>query len=144
MVDQQLMEEPVIDKLQSFYYGRAASIQEADISAQYTLRDHYDELEQWAPMEPSHIISGSYSPTYSVSNFSRLCKLSLIMNHVLNDIYGEKKKSEKPDMLLRSLTRLNRDLDEWHNAVPLHLNFSPGSIGLNTDPLPAPHTYAVT
>lgn len=131
----------VIDKLQSFYHGRPASIQEADISVSSTLHDHLDELEQWAP---SRVTSGSYSPTYCVSNFSRLCRLSLIMNNILNEIYREKKKFEDPDVLTRSLTRLNRDLDEWHNTVPLHLQFSPASTGLDTTPVPAPHTYIVT
>lgn len=32
-------------------------------------------------------------PIYTVSNFSRLCRLSLIMNKVLNEIYRENKKS---------------------------------------------------
>ena len=66
------------------------------------------------------------------------------MNNVLNEIYREKKKFEDPDVLTRSLTRLNRDLDEWHNDIPLHLKFSPASIGLDTAPVPAPHTYTVT
>lgn len=134
----------VIDKLQSFYHGRPASIQEADISVPFTLRDHHDELEQWAPMEPSRVIPGSYSPAYCVSNFSRLCRLSLIMNNILNDIYREKKKFEDPVVLSKSLARLNRDLDEWHTTVPLHLRFSPASIGLDTALVPAPHTYMVT
>ena len=66
------------------------------------------------------------------------------MNNVLNDIYGERKSVEKPGVLLQSLTRLNHDLDEWQNTVPLHLKFSPGSIGSDKAPAPAPHTYAVT
>lgn len=134
----------VIDKLQSFYYGRPASIQEADVSVPFTLRDHHDELEQWAPMEPSRLIVGSYSPSYCVSNFSRLCRLSLIMNKVLNEIYREKTKFENPDMLIGSLTRLNHDLDEWHNTLPLHLRFSPSSIRSDTAVVPAPHTYTAT
>lgn len=134
----------VIDKLQSFYHGRPASIQEADVSVPYDLHDHHDELEQYAPMDPSRSISGSYSPIYSVSNFSRLCRLSLIMNEVLNEIYRENKRSDNPDTLMRSLTRLNRDLYEWHNTVPFHLRFSPASIEMGTDPVPSPHTYAVT
>lgn len=133
----------MIDKLQSFYHGRPASIQEADVSAPFTLRDHHEELEQWAPMEPLRVTSASYSPTYCVSNFSRLCRLSLIMNNVLNEIYREKKKFEDPKLLMRSLNRLNRDLDEWHNTLPLHLRFSPASIGSDTAPVPAPHTYTV-
>lgn len=134
----------VIDKLQSFYYGRPPSIQDADISVPFNLCDPHDELEQYAPVEPSRFIFGSYSPIYSVSNFSRLCRLSLIMNKILNEIYRGRKISEDPNVLTRSLTRLNRDLDEWRDTVPLHLRFSPASIGLDTAPVPAPHTYTIT
>lgn len=66
------------------------------------------------------------------------------MNNILNEIYREKKKFERPDTLIGSLTRLNRDLDEWHNTMPLHLRFSPASIGSDTAPVPAPHTYTAT
>lgn len=66
------------------------------------------------------------------------------MNEVLNEIYRENKRSDNPDTLMRSLTRLNRDLHEWHDTVPLHLRFSPASIEMGTDPVPSPHTYAVT
>ena len=102
----------VIDKLQSFYYGRPPNIQDADISVPYNLCDPHGELEQYAPVEPSHFILGSYSPAYSVSNFSRLCRLSLIMNKILNEIYRERKIFEDPNVLTRSLTRLSHDLDE--------------------------------
>lgn len=137
-------EGTVIDKLQSFYFGRPASIQEADISVPYVLRDSHDELEQYAPADPLCFVSGSYSPTYSVSNFSRLCRLSLIMNNILNEIYREMKRFEDPKVLTRSLARLNHDLDEWRDTVPQHLRFSPASVGLDTASFPAPHTYAVT
>ena len=94
-------------------------------------------------MAPLHVMSGSYSPTYCVSNFSILSRLSLIMNNVLNEIYREKKQFEDPDMLSRSLTRIDRELVEWHSTVPLHLRFSPTSIALDGALVPAPHTYTI-
>lgn len=130
--------------MQSFYYGRPACIQKADISVPCVFRDPDDELEQYVPADPLRFVSGSYSPIYTVSNFARLCRLSLIMNKVLNEIYRERKRFEDPKVLTRSLTRLNHDLDEWRDTVPLHLRFSPASVGLDTAPIPAPHTYTVT
>ena len=134
----------VIDKLQSFYHGRPPNLQEANISVPFALRDHYDELEQWAPMDPSFARTGGYSPTYSVSNFARLCKLGIIMNKVLNAMYGEKSRYNDPEVLRGILTKLTRDLEEWDNNVPPHLKFSPASIGVHTSPVPAPHTYVIT
>ena len=66
------------------------------------------------------------------------------MNDILNEIYGEKKKLEEPDVLLRSLNNINSDLDKWHNAIPPHLKFEPNSVGLDTMLVPPPHTYTAT
>ena len=66
------------------------------------------------------------------------------MNKILNEIYRERKRVENPNVLTRSLTSLNHDLDERRDTVPLHLRFSLASIGLDTAPVPAPQTYAVT
>ena len=66
------------------------------------------------------------------------------MNDVLNEIYREKRKLEDPDILRRSLIRLSRDLVEWHNSVPLHLKFSPASVGMDGAAVPPPHTYTTS
>jgi len=131
------------DKLQSFYHGRPASIQEADTLVPLVFRDQYDELEQWVPIEPSQASRGPYTAIYTISNFSRMCKLSVIMNRVLNKIYRDKKETEDQGVITKDLNALNNDLERWRSTLPLHLDFSPGSIGQNPVAAPPPHTYIV-
>ncbi|EON68406.1 hypothetical protein W97_07730 [Coniosporium apollinis CBS 100218] len=117
----------VVDKIQSLYQGRPVSLQETDTRVPILFLDTYEELEQWAPFAYSAQSDSRYSgsPAYSVSTFTALCQLSVIMNDILNHIYAERSFDREPTELSKILENLHSKLEVWHNALPSHLLFDP-------------------
>ncbi|KAL8722083.1 MAG: hypothetical protein Q9225_001370 [Loekoesia sp. 1 TL-2023] len=129
----------VIDKLQSFYYGRPPAIQEADTTVPMIFLDQYAELEPWTPS----LQLGAPSPAYVVSAFTRACKLSIIMNSILNQIYSERQKLQTSEAAILCLNTLDQDLSRWYQTMPLHLKFSPAGAGQEDATVPCPYAYAL-
>lgn len=111
----------VLDKSQSVYQGRPARLQEAHNRTPIRFLDEYEELE------PFHTIGYSYDhvsldcPTYGVSTFEQLCKLSIIMDRVLLNLYAERSCVRRSEDLLQVLKSLQADLEHWRKALPPHL-----------------------
>ncbi len=141
--DLHLMDYQVIDKLQSFYQGRPANVQEADTMVPLIFNDHYEEFEAWQPLPTTPLHEFPYAPMYCVSNFYKLCELGIIMNKILNKIYRERSEIQGPEAFTKILILLEEDLENWRRSLPAHLNVSPASIGLRETPLPSPHVYIV-
>ncbi|KAB8229831.1 uncharacterized protein BDW43DRAFT_302795 [Aspergillus alliaceus] len=115
----------VVDKVQSLYQGRPPSFQVFDTNVPLTFLDRYEELEHWTPFaypgNPGLRYPGS--PAYSVSTFIEICKLSVILNAILNKVYSEKSPKRVPEEMVSSLTTLDFDLQRWHEGLPSHLKF---------------------
>lgn len=129
----------VVDKIQSLYQGRPASLQDFDTKVSLTFLDHYEELEHWQPFAYSDAKSYPGSPAYSVSTFMELCKLSLILNGILNKVYSERSSTRSPQELLATLNTLDTQLKEWHEALPDHLQFSNATAQIT----PPPHVLSL-
>ncbi|CEJ56448.1 hypothetical protein PMG11_02654 [Penicillium brasilianum] len=129
----------VVDKIQSLYQGRPASLQDFDTKVSLSFLDNYEELEEWQPFAYSDVESYPGSPAYSVSTFTQLCKLSLILNGVLNKVYSERSSARSPDELLATLESLDLQLKTWHDAIPDHLRFNPTT----TQITPPPHVVSL-
>lgn len=130
----------MVDKIQSLYQGRPVSLQEADIKVPILFQDQYEELERWTPFAYSETQSYPGSPAYSVSTFTELCKLSVIMNAILNNVYGVKSAKRAPEKLAEDLERMHADLENWQAALPEHLVFDPSIFG---GPVPPPHVLSL-
>lgn len=129
----------VVDKIQSLYQGRPASLQDFDTKVSLAFLDHYEELEHWQPFAYSDAKSYPGSPAYSVSTFMELCKLSLILNGILNKVYSERSSTRSPQELLATLNTLDAQLKEWHEALPDHLWFSSPTAQIT----PPPHVLSL-
>jgi len=129
----------VVDKIQSLYQGRPASIQETDTRVPITFLDRYEELEQWAPFAFRETQSYASSPAYSVTTFVELCKLCLIMNRIMNKVYTENSATTDPDKAVEDLNALHSELTAWRNGLPIHLAWSPGSKAA----CPPPHVLSL-
>lgn len=129
----------VVDKIQSLYQGRPASLQDFDTNVSLTFLDHYEELENWKPFAYTNVQSYPGSPAYSVSTFTELCKLSLILNGILNKVYSERSSNRSPEELLRTLRDLDAKLDGWHKALPDSLRFGTSV----TEVAPPPHVLSL-
>ncbi|CAK7229465.1 hypothetical protein SEUCBS140593_007255 [Sporothrix eucalyptigena] len=136
----------VVDKIQSLYQGRPVSLQEIETSVPLAFHDEYEELENWQPFAyytyAGTNLARDYpgSPAYSVSCFTQLCRLSLIMNGILNAVYAERSVKKKPEALAEDLQRLHTDLVTWKSELPAHLNFDPNS---KTQTTPPPHVLSL-
>ncbi|KFY21975.1 hypothetical protein V493_06942 [Pseudogymnoascus sp. VKM F-4281 (FW-2241)] len=130
----------VVDKIQSLYQGRPVSLQEADIRVPILFQDQYEELERWTPIAYPETQSYPGSPAYSISTFTELCKLSVIMNAILNNVYGVKSAKRAPEKLAEDLKSMHADLENWQAALPEHIAFDPSIVG---GPVPPPHILSL-
>ncbi|MCJ1473985.1 hypothetical protein MMC13_002641 [Lambiella insularis] len=111
-----------IDKVQSLYRGRPVGLQAMNCQVPLIFLDQYEEMEDWHPFG----FSGSTypgMPTYSLSTFANLCKLSLVMNRILNAVYAE--QSVETASTKKDLDALHVELDQWYSALPVHLKYDP-------------------
>jgi hypothetical protein len=70
-------------------------------------QDRYEELEHWMPFAYSGTRDYRGSPAYSISTFTELCKLSVIMNDILNNVYAEKSVKRGPERLAEGLKKIH-------------------------------------
>ncbi|KAJ5627857.1 hypothetical protein N7490_010085 [Penicillium lividum] len=129
----------VVDKIQSLYQGRPASLQDFDTKVSMTFLDHYEELEHWQPFAYTDVQSYPGSPAYSVSTFTELCKLSLILNGILNKVYSERSSNRSSQELVTTLNGMNEQLKGWHDALPEYLQFGNST----TQITPPPHVLSL-
>ena len=125
----------IFDKIHSMYQGRPPTLQEHDTKVPIEFMDDYEELELWVPMEPLNKASSSYPlpkhpgcPTYSVTTFSAFCRLSLVMNRIMNQIYSEDAfdQSRQPRHdITDALRRLEQELSSWWSALDPLIKFQP-------------------
>ncbi|KAJ5690312.1 hypothetical protein N7462_004704 [Penicillium macrosclerotiorum] len=129
----------VVDKIQSLYQGRPASLQDFDTKVSLSFLDTYEEFEHWQPFAYSDVQSYPGSPAYSVSTFTELCKLSLVLNGILNKVYSERSSTRSRHDLIATLNSLDTQLESWHSELPSHLRFTSSS----TRTTPPPHVLSL-
>ncbi|KAK4058201.1 hypothetical protein OIO90_000940 [Microbotryomycetes sp. JL221] len=126
----------VFDKIISLYQGRAVTLHEFDLKVPAVFLDHYEEAEPWTPFAfPS---TGSYtsSPSYSVSTFTELCSLSVLMGRIISTFYAD---HTCPDPL-QQLAAFNASLAEWSERLPPFLRFDAADLAQSTPP---PHVLSL-
>ncbi|KAH8879376.1 DUF453-domain-containing protein [Thozetella sp. PMI_491] len=130
----------VVDKIQSLYQGRPPSLQDIDTQVPLVFQDRYEELESWTPFAFND--SGNYpgSPAYSVSTFTELCKLCVIMNQIINKLYAEKSARKHPSQLRGDLEVFKKQLEAWNRDLPAHLVYPSADRNRAT---PAPHVLSL-
>ncbi|KZL68461.1 fungal specific transcription factor domain-containing protein [Colletotrichum incanum] len=130
----------VVDKIQSLYQGRPASLKESDTLVPIKFLDTFEEFENWKPFAYSTDATRyPGSPAYSVSTFTCLCRLSVVMSDILSCIYTERAFDKSATELSTMLENLSSKLAAWKDALPLHLVFDPKS----SDRVPPPHVLSL-
>jgi hypothetical protein len=102
--------------------------------------DEYEELEPFSMLTYSQEGRQQSCPTYSVSTFEQLCKLSVIMDRILCSLYSEKSSTRSREDLLQASAALKDDLKHWRAELPQHLSIS--SDGARK-PTILPHTLSL-
>ncbi|KAK1980764.1 fungal-specific transcription factor domain-containing protein [Colletotrichum cereale] len=130
----------VVDKIQSLYQGRPASLKESDTLVPIKFLDTFEEFENWKPFAYStDATSYPGSPAYSVSTFTCLCRLSVVMSDILSCIYTERAFDKSAAELSTMLENLSSKLAAWKDALPVHLVFDPKGSGR----VPPPHVLSL-
>ncbi|KAF4946740.1 hypothetical protein FGADI_10944 [Fusarium gaditjirri] len=111
----------ISDKVQSIYQGRPTRLRELDNRVPIAFLDEYEELEDFHTRTYSAQPSQLDCPTYSVSTFEQLCKLSVIMDRILCALYAEKSDAKSADGLWKTAISLHRDLQSWKDGLPVYL-----------------------
>lgn len=132
----------MLDKIQSLYQGRLAALQLEDCQVPLSFLDEYEELEHWMPFAYNRAAEYKGSPGYSVSTFTEVCKLCIILNRILNRVYNGKGGHEQPAILLQDLGALEADLTSWSDSLPAHLQLPLGPSSSAVD-APPPHVLSL-
>lgn len=132
----------MVDKIQSLYQGRPVTLKENDAMVPIKFIDTYSELEFWQPFAYS-TSKNNYagSPAYSISTFTALCKLSIVMSDVMSTIYTVRTTDQSPAELSKVLDKLQKKLQDWHTALPNHLK--PEVANAPDATVPPPHVLSL-
>jgi len=131
------------DKILSLYLGRMPGFTPATEDASWTFMDDYSDTDLWAPYygetpKPDHAHAPHYPPCpgYVVSCFRQLCKLCVILNDLMHNIYSseatarremdeEEHSTEVKAANEAPFIRISRDLRDWLISLPAHLRINP-------------------
>lgn len=133
----------VVDKMQSLYQGRPASLRARDGQVPISFMDTYEELEFWQPFAYTNGTAYPGSPSYSVSTFQQLCKLCIILDDVLDRMYCEGREKRTSDQLVQDLKALESRTHEWAEQLPEHLRVRLDTSGAEDPQLPPPHVLSL-
>ncbi|KAM0715662.1 hypothetical protein Q7P37_009160 [Cladosporium fusiforme] len=112
----------VADKVQSVYQGRPARLRDADCSVPILFLDEFEELEQFHSRTYSALPAQKDTPVRSVSTFEHSCKLSIISESIIANLYAEKSAMTSPTSTFQALPSLRDKLHHWRSSLPAHLN----------------------
>ncbi|KAI4721865.1 hypothetical protein E4T48_01803 [Aureobasidium sp. EXF-10727] len=132
----------VVDKMQSLYQGRPASLRAIDGQVPIKFMDTYEELEQWHPFAYASGPSYPGSPSYSVSTFEQLCKLCMILQQILDRTYCEREQKRNTQDLVQDLEYVEKQLQDWMAGLPEHLRIDTSSDS-GIQQLPPPHVFSL-
>ena len=112
----------VLDKTASIYQGRPLRLSGAICNVPVTFNDEYEELEAFDSTTFAEQPRLYTVPTYSVSTFRELCKLSIIMDKILSEIYAGSKQYRDASDLFQTALILHHELKCWLSEIPPHLD----------------------
>ncbi|KAF5705876.1 Nit-4-like protein [Fusarium mundagurra] len=108
----------ISDKVQSIYQGRPTRLRGQDNRVPIAFLDEYEELEDFHTRTYSAQPSQLDCPTYSVSTFEQLCRLSIIMDCILCALYAERSATKNVDQIWQVAQSFRPYLQSWKNGLP--------------------------
>jgi hypothetical protein len=102
----------VIEKSTCLRIGRPSAINDEDIGLELPPQDL--DVERGGIRIPS-MGDRKYYP------FRAMCSIALIEGKVYSELYSAKSQTITPDEKLRSVGRLDRDLQDWKDSIPTEL-----------------------
>lgn len=136
----------VIDKIHSLYQGRQASIERRNLYVPIEFHDHFEETEFWTPVAFHRPLSeaeaqskatargtnaatpsGYTGPIYSVSTFAELCRLTVIMEKIIQIFYSIDSGARSERAQTEHLIEMRSELAAWRTSLPAHLRIDSSS-----------------
>ncbi|UNI19481.1 hypothetical protein JDV02_005663 [Purpureocillium takamizusanense] len=119
------------DKATSLYAGRLPAVTEVLDQSSLDMLDHSTEHETWVPYYGDSLDSADnsrshYPPrkSHAVSCFVNSCKLAIIINDIVVQLYSRRKRSISET----ALDDIKRRLDLWRTRSPSHLRYDPNNL----------------
>jgi hypothetical protein len=130
------------DKILSLYLGRMPGFTPNTDEVPLSFMDDYSDSDQWAPYygetprpETANVPNYAPCPGYVVSCFRQLCKICVILNDLMHNIYSpeaaarremdDEEHSSEARSSNEAFIRISRDLREWLISLPPHLRINP-------------------
>ncbi|KAF5855676.1 hypothetical protein ETB97_008611 [Aspergillus alliaceus] len=114
------------DKAISLFLGRMPILQELPFDRCPELLDDSAENDLWVPysgdqLSPDKASPGGYPPMKShlVSSFQNVCKLAVILNDIILQLYSRRGILNMDE----ALNRIRGRLDQWREQSPAHLRY---------------------
>ncbi|TKY89345.1 hypothetical protein EX895_001876 [Sporisorium graminicola] len=125
----------VIDKIHSLYQGRQASFERRNLYVPIEFHDHFEETEFWTPVayhrplnedemdgqNAGMMPSGYTGPIYSVSTFAELCRLTVIMEKIIQVFYSIDSGTRTERAQTEHLIEMRCELGAWRTSLAAHL-----------------------
>ncbi|KAK4150002.1 hypothetical protein C8A00DRAFT_37403 [Chaetomidium leptoderma] len=125
------------DKAISLYTGRLPAVTELLHDSSLDLLDDSMELGMWAPYYGDSLnfttLSQTHYPprtSYAVSCFSNSCKLSIIVNDIIVQLYSRRSRT----ITESALRDIKARLDDWRAESPAHLQYDPDALPIVCPP----------
>lgn len=141
----------VFDKIHSMYQGRPITLHGHDTRVPIEFLDEYEELETWSPLENLNTAGSSDyplpdhpgCPMYSVTTFSALCRLSIIMDRIMDQMYSVHAQRRVPshdgDLERHPVAGpISEDLKTWALSLSPLLKFEPWQTEPSLPEIPNP------
>ncbi|KAJ4597012.1 hypothetical protein HRR83_004440 [Exophiala dermatitidis] len=140
------------DKILSLYLGRMPGFTPNTDEVPPNFMDDYSDSDLWAPYygeTPSPEVANTPDyppcPGYVVSCFRPLCKICVILNDLMQNIYRPSaaagRDAEEEDQLAEakansetSFIRISRNLRDWLMSLPPHLRINPSQMPSQAPP----------
>ncbi|CEL04563.1 hypothetical protein ASPCAL05691 [Aspergillus calidoustus] len=130
------------DKATSLYAGRLPAVTEALNHDTLDMLDDSTELETWCPyykdsLNLTKLTHNQYPPmkSRSVACFVNSCRLSIIINDIIIQLYSRRSRS----ITEGALKDIKLRLESWRANSPSHLRYDPDSL---PEICPPPHIIA--
>ncbi|KAL9113294.1 MAG: hypothetical protein Q9227_002629 [Pyrenula ochraceoflavens] len=117
------------EKILCLYLGRSATIRNSQVSPPQIMLDDTSEIEAWTPHGVEYPPGQEYTPqpARATSCFVQMCKLSEILNDILNHLYDPLRES--PAIGIQSyIEEQDGRLEHWWKQLPEFLKLLPTSL----------------
>ncbi|BCR82761.1 uncharacterized protein ACHE_10163S [Aspergillus chevalieri] len=122
-----------IDKIQCLLQGRPSLLRKRDFNTPLKFLDEYDELEQFDSISYTTNRHQLGIPSLNVTLLTKLCELSVIIEHLMCEVYSESTPNTQLSQKMSVCERIKSDLSQWRKTLPPQMDYiaysgDPGSV----------------